>query len=200
MDIGSGAGLPGTAGDRPTRTSRSFCSSRSCAAASFSAKSWPNSGWPVEVVRGRAEEPGVREQLGGTDAAVSRAVAALDKLTKWSMPLLRQDGRMVAMKGERAPDEVREHRRVMAALGAVDVRVVRCGVKLLESTRNRGGSAAGRAGRRRPRTGGNGMSLSRTGARAAIALTTGATPVAMHRRVAVTRRRDGAQSDGECFT
>ena len=74
----------------------------------------------------------VRDQLGGIDAAVSRAVAALDKLTKWSMPLLRQDGLMVAIKGERAPEEVREHRRVMAASGAVDVRVVRCGVNILE--------------------------------------------------------------------
>jgi 16S rRNA (guanine527-N7)-methyltransferase len=88
-------------------------------------------GLAVEVVRGRAEEPWVRERFGGRDAAVSRAVAALDKLTKWSMPLLRPGGRMVAIKGERAPDEVQEHRRVMAASGAVDVRVVTCGAKYL---------------------------------------------------------------------
>jgi 16S rRNA (guanine527-N7)-methyltransferase len=31
------------------------------------------------------------------------------------------------MKGERADDELAEHRRVMASLGAVGVRVVRCG-------------------------------------------------------------------------
>ena len=63
------------------------------------------------------------------DAVVSRAVASLDKLTKWSMPLLRPGGRMLAIKGERAEDEIREHRRVMAALGAVDVRVMRCGAE-----------------------------------------------------------------------
>jgi 16S rRNA (guanine527-N7)-methyltransferase len=83
------------------------------------------------VVRGRAEEPWVRNLIGERDAAVSRAVAALDKLTKWSMPLLRPDGRMLAIKGERAPDEVQQHRRVMAALGAVDVRVVTCGANYL---------------------------------------------------------------------
>jgi len=83
------------------------------------------------VVRGRAEEPWVRERYGGRDAAVSRAVAALDKLTKWSMPLLRRDGRMVAIKGEHALDEVQQHRRVMAASGAVDVRVVTCGANYL---------------------------------------------------------------------
>jgi 16S rRNA (guanine527-N7)-methyltransferase len=66
------------------------------------------------------------------DAVVSRAVASLDKLTKWSLPLLRVGGRMVAMKGERAEEEIREHRRVMAAAGAVDVRVMRCGADYLE--------------------------------------------------------------------
>jgi 16S rRNA (guanine527-N7)-methyltransferase len=66
------------------------------------------------------------------DAVVSRAVAALDKLTKWSVPLLRPDGRMVAIKGERAEEEIREHRRVMASLGAVDVRVMKCGADFLD--------------------------------------------------------------------
>ena len=61
-----------------------------------------------------------------------RAVASLDKLTKWSVPLLRPDGRMLAIKGERAEDEIREHRRVMASLGAVDVRVMRCGADYLD--------------------------------------------------------------------
>jgi 16S rRNA (guanine527-N7)-methyltransferase len=66
------------------------------------------------------------------DAVVSRAVASLDKLTKWSLPLLRPDGRMVAIKGERAEEEIREHRRVMTSLGAVDVRVKRCGADYLD--------------------------------------------------------------------
>jgi 16S rRNA (guanine527-N7)-methyltransferase len=58
-------------------------------------------------------------------------VASLDKLTKWSLPLLRPGGRMLAIKGERAEDEIREHRRVMASFGAVDERVVRCGADYL---------------------------------------------------------------------
>ncbi len=53
---------------------------------------------------------------------------------------------MLAIKGERAPDELREHRRVMTTLGAVDARVVECGVSLSIPADNRGGGAAGEAG------------------------------------------------------
>ena len=85
----------------------------------------------VEVLRGRAEDPAVRESAGGCDAVVSRAVAPLDKVARWSMALLRPGGRMLAIKGERAPAELREHRRVLTSLGAADARVVECGVKHL---------------------------------------------------------------------
>ncbi len=81
----------------------------------------------ITVVRGRAEEKAVRQRVGEMDAVVSRAVASLDKLTKWSVPLLRPGGRMLALKGERAGDELREHRRGMESLGVVDAKVVTCG-------------------------------------------------------------------------
>ena len=85
----------------------------------------------VEVVRGRAEDPAVRNAVGDCDVVTSRAVASLDKIGRWSLPLLRKGGRMLAMKGERAEAEVDEHRGMMAKLGANDVRVVRCGVNYL---------------------------------------------------------------------
>ncbi|RAU96674.1 16S rRNA (guanine(527)-N(7))-methyltransferase RsmG [Mycolicibacter senuensis] len=85
----------------------------------------------VDVVRGRAEDRVVRDAVGDRDAVVSRAVASLDKISRWSLPLLRNGGRMLAMKGERAQAEVDEHRRVMIGLGANDIRVVRCGVNYL---------------------------------------------------------------------
>lgn len=85
----------------------------------------------VAVVRGRAEDRIVREQAGEMDVVTSRAVASLDKLARWSMPLLREGGRMLAIKGERAEAEIEEFRRVMASLGAADARVVRCGANYL---------------------------------------------------------------------
>ncbi|MET0703776.1 MAG: 16S rRNA (guanine(527)-N(7))-methyltransferase RsmG [Mycobacterium sp.] len=85
----------------------------------------------VTVARGRAEDVGMRLEHREFDIVTSRAVAALDKLTRWSLPLLRVDGLMLALKGERAQAELDEHRRVMASLGAADARVVQCGVNYL---------------------------------------------------------------------
>jgi 16S rRNA (guanine527-N7)-methyltransferase len=85
----------------------------------------------VEVIRGRAEEVAARRGHLDFDVATSRAVAALDKLTKWSLPLLRRGGVMLALKGERAQAEVDEHRRAMASLGVVQAKVMRCGVSYL---------------------------------------------------------------------
>ena len=131
VDVGSGAGLPGI----PLAIARPDLQiallEPMLRRSEFLKEAVAELGLTVEVVRGRAEESWVRDQIGGSDAAVSRAVAALDKLTKWSMPLLRPGGRMIAIKGERAPDEVQEHRRVMVAAGAVDVRVLACGASYL---------------------------------------------------------------------
>ncbi len=132
VDIGSGAGLPGIPLAIARPDLRLVLLEPLLRRSDFLREVVDELGLSIEVVRGRAEERSVRDQLSGVDAAVSRAVAALDKLTKWSMPLLRQGGLMVAIKGERAPDEVREHRRVMEASGAVNVRVVRCGVNILD--------------------------------------------------------------------
>lgn len=131
IDIGSGAGLPGI----PLAIARPDLDvvllEPLLRRSEFLNEVINELGLAVEVVRGRAEEPVVRNRFGERDAAVSRAVASLDKLTKWSLPLLRPDGRMLAIKGERAFDEVEQYRRVMAASGAADVRVVTCGANYL---------------------------------------------------------------------
>lgn len=131
VDIGSGAGLPGVPLAIARPDLQVVLLEPLLRRTEFLREMVTDLGVAVEIVRGRAEESWVQDQLGGSDAAVSRAVAALDKLTKWSMPLIRPNGRMLAIKGERAHDEVREHRRVMIASGAVDVRVVTCGANYL---------------------------------------------------------------------
>lgn len=131
VDIGSGAGLPGI----PLFIARPDLDvvllEPLLRRSDFLTEAVAELGLAVEVLRGRAEEPWVRERCGERDAAVSRAVAPLDKLTKWSMPLLRPGGRMIAIKGESAPEELQQHRRVMEASGALDAKVVTCGADFL---------------------------------------------------------------------
>jgi 16S rRNA (guanine527-N7)-methyltransferase len=158
-DIGSGAGLPGIPLALARPDLRVTLIEPLLRRSDFLLEVVGDLGVDVTVIRGRAEERAVRQQVGETDAVVSRAVASLDKLTKWSMPLLRPGGRMLALKGERAAEEIGDHRRVMEALGAVDARVVECGGDYLKppatvvvSQRGEPQSAyrrSARAGRRR---------------------------------------------------
>lgn len=74
----------------------------------------------VAVARARAEDyPG-----DPVDVVVARAVAPLDKLAGWSIPLLRPGGMVLAMKGQRAGAETDEHRAALHRLGARSVDVV----------------------------------------------------------------------------
>ena len=130
-DIGSGAGLPGLALAIAKPGLDVTLIESLLRRTEFLRMAVTELGLDVNVLRGRAEDPAIRETAGGCDTVVSRAVAPLDKLTRWSMTLLRPDGRMLAIKGERAADELREHRRVMTSLGARNARVVECGVKYL---------------------------------------------------------------------
>jgi len=59
----------------------------------------------VEVVRGRADALHGRRTF---DVVTSRAVAPLGRLLGWSMPLVSPSGMLLAIKGERAEEEVAE--------------------------------------------------------------------------------------------
>jgi 16S rRNA (guanine527-N7)-methyltransferase len=78
----------------------------------------------VSVRRARGEE------LAGkvaADVVTARAVAPLDRLTAWSMPLLRAGGRLLALKGEQADDELAQTRPSLRKAGAESAQVVRVG-------------------------------------------------------------------------
>ncbi len=66
----------------------------------------------VTVRRGRAEE--VRNELRA-DVVTARAVAPLTRLARWSLPLLRKDGILLALKGEQAGIELEEARADLSA-------------------------------------------------------------------------------------
>jgi 16S rRNA (guanine527-N7)-methyltransferase len=57
----------------------------------------------VRVVRGRAEELHGRERF---DVVTARALAPLDRLLGWAMPLVAASGALLAMKGSSAAEEI----------------------------------------------------------------------------------------------
>jgi 16S rRNA (guanine527-N7)-methyltransferase len=59
----------------------------------------------VEVVRGRADDVHGKAVF---DVVTSRAVAPLPRLLTWSMPLVAQDGKLLALKGSNVTDELAE--------------------------------------------------------------------------------------------
>lgn len=133
VDVGSGAGLPGIplAIARPDLriTLVEPLLRRSVYLAEFVETHGLEN---VLVVRGRAEQPGVLQEAGGADVVTSRAVAPLAKLAKWSLPLIREGGRMLALKGSSAAEEIERDRAELTRLGAGGLEVLECGVGLLE--------------------------------------------------------------------
>ncbi|RPF26764.1 16S rRNA (guanine(527)-N(7))-methyltransferase RsmG [Georgenia muralis] len=74
----------------------------------------------VRIHHARAEELHGRQTF---DVVTARAVAALEKLARWAMPLVRPGGELLALKGRRAEEELHEARYVLRKLGASSTRV-----------------------------------------------------------------------------
>jgi 16S rRNA (guanine527-N7)-methyltransferase len=132
IDLGSGAGLPGVP----------LCLARPDLNVTFLEPMARRVAWLEEVVdtlalsatvvRGRAEEPAIKRRLAGADVVVARAVAPLARLWMWSAPLLRQGGRLVALKGESADVEIARDGGAVTRAGGSPPVVERCGVEALD--------------------------------------------------------------------
>ena len=79
----------------------------------------------VEVLRSRAEDLHGRRTF---EVVASRAVAPLDRLLGWSMPLVAPGGRMLAMKGAQASQELSGARGTVRRLGCADPELVELSV------------------------------------------------------------------------
>jgi 16S rRNA (guanine527-N7)-methyltransferase len=86
----------------------------------------------VRVVRGRAEDKAVIEQVGSAPYVTARAVAALDKLVRWGFPLLKHGGVLLALKGSSAEDEVAAAAGLVKAKCARPARILECGIGLVD--------------------------------------------------------------------
>lgn len=81
----------------------------------------------VTVLRGRAD---VLHGKARFDVVTSRAVAPLDRLLGWSMPLVAPHGALVAMKGSSAADEVAAAASTLSQLGCAPPVIESLGAEL----------------------------------------------------------------------
>jgi 16S rRNA (guanine527-N7)-methyltransferase len=136
VDVGSGAGLPGIvlAIARPDVSvvlveplaRRTAFLEEAVAALGLDRTS---------VVRARAEELAPvrgRPRIDRAEVVTARAVAPLDRLTAWCLPLVADGGRLLALKGESASGEADAHAKAIARLGGGAPIVRRCGVGVIE--------------------------------------------------------------------
>ncbi|GAA0725051.1 16S rRNA (guanine(527)-N(7))-methyltransferase RsmG [Dactylosporangium roseum] len=130
VDIGSGAGLPGMvlAVARPDLSvtlveplaRRTAFLSEAVTALGLDR---------TTVVRARAEE--CVGKLPLADVVTARAVAPLDRLAGWCLPLTAIGGRLLALKGASAATEIAEHAEALARMGAATPSVRTCGDEIL---------------------------------------------------------------------
>jgi 16S rRNA (guanine527-N7)-methyltransferase len=81
----------------------------------------------VEVIRARAEEL----EFADFDVVTARAVAALDKLLKICVPLLKPGGSVIALKGSKAAEEIEAAKKTQKKLKIASFEILVCGEKFL---------------------------------------------------------------------
>jgi len=128
-DVGSGAGLPGLPLAIVRSDVRVVLVEPLLRRATFLGEAVEALGLGdrVEVLRGRAEE-----QKLAVDVVTARAVAPLDRLAGWTLPLARVGGILLALKGEGAADEVAASHTALERLGGGNAEVLTCGAGVVD--------------------------------------------------------------------
>jgi 16S rRNA (guanine527-N7)-methyltransferase len=136
VDVGAGAGLPGIvlAVARPDLTV--VLVEPLARRATFLEETVSALGLDrATVIRARAEEcipRRGRPRLEAAEVVTARAVAPLDRLAGWCLPLVASGGRLLALKGDSAAEEVEVHRAAIARAGGAAPVIRRCGEGLLD--------------------------------------------------------------------
>jgi 16S rRNA (guanine527-N7)-methyltransferase len=131
LDVGSGAGLPGI----PLAIARPdlmvVLLEAMVRRVAWLQEVIAELGLAVSVHRGRAQDPAVRDQLGDYDVVTARAVAPLGRLAGWALPLVAPGGRLLAVKGASAEQEVARDIDAVRAAGGAAVEIVQCGATIV---------------------------------------------------------------------
>ena len=120
VDVGAGAGLPGIPlkiASPKLRTTLIESTGKKARFLQFATKQLGLS--DVFVINRRVEEVALQpDQRSCHDIAVSRAVSSLPVLAEYCVPLVREQGSVVTMKGEISRDELQKGMRAATQLGA----------------------------------------------------------------------------------
>jgi 16S rRNA (guanine527-N7)-methyltransferase len=133
-DVGSGAGLPGLVWALARPDISVVLVEPLLRRATFLTEAIIELGLTtrVQVVRARAEDlPGTPTWVG-VDVVTARAVAPMDKLVGWTLPLARRGGTLLALKGASAQEEVDGAGAALAAAGVVEAEVVTLGAGVVD--------------------------------------------------------------------
>jgi 16S rRNA (guanine527-N7)-methyltransferase len=130
VDVGSGAGLPGVAlaivrPDLTVHLVEPMLRRTAWLESTIGQVGLTN----CLVHRGRAEE---FHDVLALPWATARAVARIDKLARWTFPLLSPEGTLVALKGAQAAEELAAEEGVLRRLGMVSSAVRTYGAAVLD--------------------------------------------------------------------
>ena len=133
-DVGSGAGLPGLVWGIARPDISVVLIEPLLRRATFLTEAVEDLGLSgrVRVIRGRAEEITTAPGWTPVDVVTARAVAPLEKLLGWTVPLLTSGGRLALLKGSSAADEIAAAASAATAIGVLDLGITICGAPWVE--------------------------------------------------------------------
>ena len=123
IDIGSGAGLPGLVLailNPHSKVTLIEPMQRRCDFLNETVKKLDLKN--ITILKDRAENVSTQAQV-----VTSRAVAPLNKLLEWSIPLVLKNGKVLAIKGEKAYDELVQAKSEVPALKNMTATIKTCG-------------------------------------------------------------------------
>jgi 16S rRNA (guanine527-N7)-methyltransferase len=133
-DVGSGAGLPGLVWAIVRPDTHVVLIEPLLRRSTFLSEAVADLGLAdrVTVWRGRAEDAVGSAEVGRLDVVTARAVAPLERLLGWTVPLLAEGGRLVALKGSSARQELADGHAAAVAAGLTDLEVREVGVGVVD--------------------------------------------------------------------
>nr|WP_202417710.1 16S rRNA (guanine(527)-N(7))-methyltransferase RsmG [Pseudonocardia sp. SID8383] len=131
-DVGSGAGLPGIPLALARPDLRIVLIEPLARRVEWLDEVLGDLGLDIVVERGRAEEKPVLRRWEGADVVTARAVGPLARLAGICLPLLRQGGAMLVLKGASAPDEIARDAAAVRALGGGEPRIHETGAGVVD--------------------------------------------------------------------